>query len=112
MPSVPSFPLVGPFADRLLAVDLPALDDDRRAEVTVFAARRVDGMPSIMRIGVFVIAAIVRAAMLIPGGNAVVGFLARHPLPLLGEYVRLVRSLGYAYVWETWPDTLADGGRP
>jgi hypothetical protein len=23
--------------------------------------------------------------------------------------VRLVRSLGYAYVWETWPATGADG---
>jgi len=110
MRSVPSFPLVGPFADRLLAVDLPALDDDRRAEVIAFAARRVDGMPSAMRIGVFTIAALVRAAMMLPGGNAVVSFMARRPLPLLGEYVRLVRSLGYAYIWETWPDTLPNGG--
>ena len=28
---------------------------------------------------------------------------------MLGEYVRLVRSLAYAYVWETWPDTAPDG---
>ena len=27
--------------------------------------------------------------------------------PSLGDYVRLLRSLGYAYVWETWPDTAA-----
>ena len=27
------------------------------------------------------------------------------PLPLLAEYPRLVRSLGYAFIWETWPDT-------
>ncbi len=39
------------------------------------------------------------------GRRTVVGVLARRPLPLLGEYVRLVRSLAYAYVWETWPDT-------
>ena len=32
-----------------------------------------------------------------------------HPLPLLGEYVRLIRSLGYAYVWETWPQTRPTG---
>jgi hypothetical protein len=112
MRSVPSLPLVGPFADRLLAADLPALDDHRRAEVSAFTARRVDGMPSVMRIGVVCIAAVVRLAVAGPRGVAVVGFLARHPLPLLGEYVRLVRSLGYTYVWETWPDTLPDGGQP
>jgi hypothetical protein len=112
MRSVPSLPLVGPFADRLLAADLPALDDHRRAEVTAFTARRVDGMPSIMRIGVVCIAATVRVALAAPGGNSVVGFLARHPLPLLGEYVRLIRSLGYTYVWETWPDTRPDGSQP
>jgi hypothetical protein len=112
MRSVPSLPLVGPFADRLLAYDLPGLDDGRRDQVVTFAARRVDGMPSVMRLGVFVIAAMVRVAMLLPMGAAVVRFLARHPLPLLGEYVRLIRSLGYAFIWETWPDTAPDGGRP
>lgn len=111
MRSVPSLPLVGPFADRLLAIDLPALDDERRTQVVAFAARRVDGMPSVMRLGVVTIAVAVRAAMALTGGR-VVGVLARRPLPLLGEYVRLVRSLGYTYVWETWPDSRPDGGRP
>ena len=110
MRSVPSFPLVGPFADRLLAFDLPALDATRRREVVGFASRRVDGLPSVMRLGVLVIAATVRLLMILPGSEAVLRFLARSALPLLGEYVRLIRSLGYAYIWETWPDTRADGG--
>lgn len=62
-----------------------------------------------MRIGVLVIAAVVRVVMLLPGSDVVLRFLARSALPLLGEYVRLIRSLGYAYIWETWPQTRADG---
>ena len=101
-------PLVGPFADRLLAFDFPALDDARRGQVVAFVARRVDGIPSVMRIGVIIIATLVRAAIVV-GGDAVVGLLARHHPPVIREYVRLVRSLGYAYIWETWPDTRPDG---
>ncbi len=39
----------------------------------------------------------------------VAGALAGHPLPVVGEYVRLLRSLAYAYVWDTWPDTSVTG---
>jgi hypothetical protein len=109
MRSVPSAPLVGPFADRLLAFDFPALDPTRRGEVVRFAARRVDGLPSVMRLGVLIIAAVVRVVMAFPGSDAVLRFLATSALPLLGEYVRLIRSLGYAYIWETWPETRSDG---
>ena len=109
MRSVPSAPLVGPFADRVLALDLPELDPLRRAAVIAFTTRRVDGMPSVMRAGVLVIAALFRALLLVPGSGAFVRFVATFPLPVLGEYVRLIRSLGYAYVWETWPDTRASG---
>jgi hypothetical protein len=109
MRSVPSSPLVGPFADRLLALDLPGLEPARRREVVDFTVRRVDGLPSFMRIGVVTIAALFRAILMLPGNTFMVRFLARTPLPLLGEYVRLVRSLGYAYIWETWPDTHPDG---
>lgn len=112
MRSVPSFPLVGPFADRLLALDLPMLDEQRRDQVVSFTARRVDGMPSVMRIGVVTIAAIVRLVMAVPGGDRIVVVLARRQLPLVGEYARLVRSLGYTFIWETWPDTLPDGSAP
>ena len=62
-----------------------------------------------MRFGVTLIAALFRGLLAVPGGGAVVDFLSRTPLPLLGEYVRLVRSLGYAYIFETWPDTRPDG---
>ena len=109
MRSVPSAPLVGPFADRLLALDLPDLPELRRSEVVDFTTRRVDGLPSVMRIGVLLIAALFRVLLVVPGGSAVIRFLARTPLPLLGEYVRLIRSLGYAYIWETWPETHPTG---
>lgn len=112
MRPVPSAPLVGPFADRLLLLDLPGLDAGRRRQVVAFTTRRVDGLPSVMRIGVLAIATAVRLLLALPGGNAVVRFLARTPLPLVGEYVRMVRSLGYAYVWETWPDSRPDGSAP
>jgi hypothetical protein len=65
-----------------------------------------------MHLGVLLIAAVVRGLLALPGSSVLVSFLARTALPLLGEYVRLVRSLGYAYIWETWPDTLPDGSRP
>src|SRR6187200_1701318 len=109
MRSVPSAPFVGPFADRLLALDLPDLPGERRAEVIAFTTRRIDGLPSVMRIGVLLIAALFRLLLVVPGGSAVVGLVARTPLPLLGEYVRLIRSLGYAYIWETWPQTRPTG---
>ena len=109
MRSVPSAPLVGPFADQLLALDLPELDARRRADVVSFTTRRVDGLPSVMRMGVLVIATVFRMILLLPGRAAFVRFVARTPLPLLGEYVRLIRSLGFAYVWETWPDTRPTG---
>ena len=109
MRSVPSAPLVGPFADRILALDFPALDASCRRAVVDFITRRVDGLPSVMRLGVVIIATVVRLLLALPGNEAVLRFLARTPLPLLGEYVRMVRSLGYAYIWETWPATHADG---
>lgn len=109
MRSVPSRPFVGPFAERLLDLDLPELPVERRADAISFAVRRIDGLPSVMHIGVLVIAVLFRLLLLLPGNDALVRFLAANPLPLLGEYVRLIRSLGYAYVWETWPDTLPTG---
>ena len=112
MRSVPSAPLVGPFADRLLALDLPGLDPSRRRLVVDFAARRVDALPSVMNLGVVCLAAVFRVLMALPGSAALLRVLARTALPLAGEYVRLIRSLGYAYIWETWPDTLPDGSAP
>ncbi len=109
MRSVPSAPLVGPFAERLLTLDFPSLPADRRGAAVAFTIRRVDGLPSVMRLGVTVIAAVFRVVLALPGNDTTLRVLARTPLPLVGEYVRMVRSLGYAYVFETWPDTRADG---
>lgn len=104
--------LVSPFAQRLLGVDLPGLTDAQRAEVTAFTVRRVDAMPSVLRIGVNLIAAPMRAVVALPGSGRFVAWLIRHPVPLLGEYVRMVRSLAYTYVWEQWPLALPDGSLP
>ena len=98
-------PLVAPFADRLLAADVPALPAERRGEVVAFVGRRVDVLPSVIRLGVTVIAAAYRVLLAVPGGWWLARRLLGQPLPLLAEYPRLVRSLGYAYIWERWPDT-------
>jgi hypothetical protein len=66
-------------------------------------------MPGVMRAGVLAVAVPVRLALGSPAGGPVLRFLARRPLPLVGEYVRLVRSLAFTYVWESWPDTRPDG---
>jgi hypothetical protein len=104
--------LVAPFATSLLASDLPGLQEPRLDTTTAFVAGRVHTMPSPVRAGVVLVASVIRALMLLPGRDRLVRFIGDHPLPLIGEYARLVRSLGYAYVWETWPDTRADGSAP
>jgi hypothetical protein len=98
-------PLVEPFADRLLAADVPALDAGRRGEVVAFVGRRVDVLPSVIRLGVTLIATLFRTLLLVPGGWRLARRLIDRPLPLVGEYPRLVRSLAYAYIWERWPET-------
>ena len=100
------------FAHDLLAAELPALPPDRRADAVGFVVRRVESLPSIMRFGVSTIGLSVDAVGALVGHGRMRGMITRLPLPLLAEYPRLVRSLGFAYVWETWPDTLVDGGSP
>lgn len=101
--------LVAPVARRLLRLDLPALPDPRRHEVVEFTCRRVEQLPDATRVGVLAVAVVYRVAGMLPGGGRVLAGLARHRLPVLGEYPRLVRSLSVAYVFETWPDTRHDG---
>ena len=108
----PAFPPPGSiarFSDHVVAHDLPALPADRRAETVAFAGRRIALLPSPMKLGVGAVAIIVDGLGQLVGLGRLVGLLASRPLPLLGEYVRLVRSLAYAYVWDTWPDTEPDG---
>ncbi len=109
MPTFPPRGLIAEFCDELVAHDLPDLPTERRADVVAFAGRRLAGLPSPLRLGVGVVAGAVGAVSRVAGGRRTVGVLARRPLPLFGEYVRLVRSLAYAYVWETWPDTTSTG---
>ena len=85
--------------------DLPDLPADRRAAVVEFVGRRIRALPSPMRLGVGMVSLVVAGAGRLVGLDRVVGVLATRPLPVLGDYVRLVRSLAYAYVWETWPAT-------
>jgi len=102
---------IADFADHLVVHDLPGLPDDRRAETVAFAGRRIAHLPSPMKVGVTAVAALVAILGKIVGGARLTALLARHQVPLLGEYVRLVRSLTYAYVWDTWPHT-DPTGRP
>lgn len=101
--------LVEEFSERLLAVDLPRLPVERRGETVAFAGRRIATLPSPMRAGLTIVAVIVAAAQRLAGGARVARVLAGRHLPVVGDYVRLVRSLCYTYVWETWPATAADG---
>jgi hypothetical protein len=109
MVGFPPARLIAAFSDEVIVHDLPALPAERRAEVVAFAGRRIDGLPSPMKLGVGIVAVVVGAAGRLVGLTLVVRMLARHPLPVVGDYVRLVRSLGYAYVWERWPTTGPDG---
>lgn len=106
---VPALSVVGPFAERLLVADLPELLPVRRREVVAFIAHRVDSLPSFTRFGVLVIGAVFRLLLAVPGGWGVATVLMKLPLPFVGEYPRLMRSLGFAYVWEHWPSTSPTG---
>lgn len=109
---VPALPVVGGFAHRLLADDLPDLPADQRREVVEFVARRIDTIPEFTRFGVLVIGSVFRVILALPSGWPLARFVSRLPIPLVGEFPRLIRSLGYAYVWERWPATTPTGGQP
>ena len=36
-------------------------------------------------------------------------FLQTTSLPFVGELARMARSLGFAFIWESWPDTSPTG---
>ena len=109
MRQVPALLVIGSFAERLLAVDLPDLAPARRRQVIGFIAHRVESLPSFTRFGVLVLGSFFRALLAVPGGWGIAGVLIKLPLPLVAEYPRLIRSLGFAYIWEHWPDTTPTG---
>lgn len=112
MRAVGSAPLVATFADRYLEWVLPGLPPSRRQEVVTFVCRRIDAMPSLTRLGALGVAGVFRMLLALPAGESLARHVAEQPIPVLAEYPRLVRSLGWAYVWETWPDTHPDGRAP
>lgn len=99
----------GVFADRLLETELPDLAADVRADTVTFVCRRAAQTPSPLRLGILALSAGVGAAQRLLGVERTTRFLAVTRLPFLGELARLVRSLGFAYIWETWPDTSPTG---
>lgn len=107
--NLPLTRLVEEFTDRLLVLELPALPADRRGETAAFTGRRAATLPSPMKVGLTVVATVIACIGRLAGLGRITRVLAGRPLPVLGDYVRLVRSLAYAYVWETWPSTAADG---
>jgi hypothetical protein len=109
MPTFPPRGLVADFCEQVLAHDLPDLPPDRRDVTVAFATRRIAGLPSPMKVAVGLVAVGVGGVGQIVGTRRVAGFLAARPLPVAGEYVRLMRSLTYAFIWERWPDTSTSG---
>lgn len=97
------------FAGELLERELPDLDVARRSETVGFVCRRVGSLPTPLVLGVTILVAVMGVARRIVGPERVTGFLRATRLPMVGELARLVRSLGFTYVWETWPDTSPTG---
>jgi hypothetical protein len=101
----------GLFADRLLTLELPALPDSSRSDTVAFVCRRADQVPSPLRLGVMMLSVGVGIGQRVLGIDRTTSLLRDTTLPLVGELARMVRSLGFAYIWETWPDTLATGSQ-
>lgn len=97
------------FADSLLAVELPDLPDDRRRETVAFVCRRALEVPTPLRLGVTALSVGVAVGHRLAGVERTTGFLRVTALPFVGELARMVRSLGLAFVWETWPSSSATG---
>ena len=102
--------MVTPTCDLVLGHDFPDLDADRRRTVVAFVVSRLGALPGPMRLGVTLVAFLVAASRIV-GGDGLVVRLSRLPIPVVAEYFRLLRSLSYAYVWETWPDSTPTGAR-
>ena len=101
-------PLSRSAVDAVIGSDLPGLPDDRRREVVAFVDHRFRTLPHHMRLGVAILDAVFTVVHRIVGMSRLAK-LSRVRIPVIAEYFRLIRSLGYAFVWETWPETAADG---
>lgn len=111
---VPTSPLniegpFGRFADRLLALELPDLPQVYHDDTVAFICLRVAELPSPLKIGTSVLTYGVGLAQRVAGLDRTTEFLRSTHLPLVAELARMVRSLGFAFVWESWPQTLPSG---
>ena len=103
----------GPFgalADRLLALELPDLPTDRRDDTVAFVCRRTRQLPTPLGLGVGVLTVAVGLSTKALGIDRTTRFLQATSLPFVGELARMVRALGFTYIWETWPDSSPTGG--
>ena len=100
---------LGRLATGLLAAELPDLPADARARTVGFVCRRVAQSPGPLRLGITALTVGVGLTSRAVGEARTTGFVGRTELPLLGELARLIRSLAFAYVWETWPDSSPTG---
>lgn len=99
----------GSFADALLATELPDLPPDRREATVAFVCRRAQEVPTPLRIGVTLLSIGTAVAQRVAGVDRTTTFLRATTVPFVGELARMVRSLGFAFVWETWPATSPTG---
>jgi hypothetical protein len=99
----------GIFADALLASELPDLPADRRDDAVAFVCRRAGEVPTPLRFGVTVLSVGTAIGQRLLGVDRTTAFLRVTTLPLVGELARMVRSLGFAFIWETWPSTSPTG---
>lgn len=99
----------GAFADRLLALELPDLPDDRRAETVAFVCGRCQAVPSPLRLGIGTLTVAVGLSQRVLGNGRTTTLLQGTPLPFVGDLARMVRSLGFTFVWESWPATSPTG---
>jgi hypothetical protein len=99
----------GRFADRLLVDELPDLEPARRSETVTFVCRRAGELPTPLLFGVATMSIGTGIVARVVGMERVTDLLRGTRLPLVGELARMVRSLGFTFVWETWPDTSPTG---
>jgi hypothetical protein len=102
----------GAFADRLLELELPDLPADRRSDTVVFICRRARELPTPLHMGVTALMTAVGLLQRLVGLDRTTRFLRATPLPFVGELARMARSLGFAFIWESWPDTSPTGAGP
>lgn len=99
----------GRFAEQLLELELPDLTPFHRSETVAFVCRRADQVPSPLRLGVVALTVAAGVGQRTLGDERTTRFFRSTSLPFVAELARMVRSLGFTYIWETWPDTSPTG---